>query len=231
MHTCPAEQLAPALPPASPPQPLVAPQYWLLVVGSTHPPPQSTRPEAHVVPHTPALHTVPPPHTAPLLPPLAPHPEVAPQCAGLLFGSMHVPAQLTCPVGHATTHFPAAHVDPDAHSVPHAPQFRGSVETFTHSVPQVVQASLVGVPPSFGVGGTTGVLPMHAAAAIDPRSVAIAADKPVFKVRFIVTMLSASAARTQGPPSGGERAHGLDIPPASASYSASTTPFDTPVSP
>ena len=78
VQTVPAPHVAPAEPPVVP-QPDVAPQYALLVVGSTQVPLQVTWPAAHVRVHTPALQTVPPPQTDPEEPPAVPQPAVAPQ--------------------------------------------------------------------------------------------------------------------------------------------------------
>ena len=59
-------------------------------------------PVGHDTWQLPPLQTVPPVHVMPALPVplplgLGPHPRVAPQLVGLLFGSTHVALQLTSP--------------------------------------------------------------------------------------------------------------------------------------
>ncbi len=43
-----------------------------------------------------------------------------------------MPPQLVWPAGHELVHTPATHTWPDAHAVPHAPQFERSVARVTH---------------------------------------------------------------------------------------------------
>lgn len=150
-HTFPAPHAAPALPPASPPHAPVAPQNLLFVAGSTQAPPQLTRFAAQTVAHAPALHTCPGAHTAP--PVAMSQAPLAPQCWGFDVGSMHVPPQLTWPVGQEDLHMPATHAAPVAHVVPQPPQWRGSVVVSTHSTPHWVQASLA--PASSAIGTST----------------------------------------------------------------------------
>jgi hypothetical protein len=47
---------------------------------------------------------------------------MAPQWAALVFGSTHVPAQLTKPVGHVSEHVPDTHAEPAAQLLAQAPQ-------------------------------------------------------------------------------------------------------------
>jgi hypothetical protein len=127
-HTVPAE------PPASPPHPPAAPQYWLLLVGSTQLPLQSTRPGVQVTAQTPTLHTCPAVHLVPQ----------APQFVLSVFVSTHVPVP---PVGvhsvrpfwQVSEHLPPPHTVPAAQSVPQAPQFALSELVFTHDWPQSVE--------------------------------------------------------------------------------------------
>ncbi len=157
----PAEQTVPAAheaPAAVPVQLPVAPQYAGLVSGSTHDPPQKTRPAGHSHAAEPPLEggaqSWPPVQMLPALPaPLSPHPALAPQCDRFEFGSMHDPPQSTRPGAHESWHVATApppgaeHTVPGPHDepalptppTPHcpvAPQYAGLVFGSTHAPPQ-----------------------------------------------------------------------------------------------
>lgn len=102
VHTVPAPQAMPALPPIAPPQPAVAPQLLGLVRRSMQVPPQSICDPGQETWHVPLAQTLPLPHAVPAVPPVTPHPAVAPQYDRLVSGSMHVPPQMTCAPGHDT---------------------------------------------------------------------------------------------------------------------------------
>ena len=97
-HVALATHAVPAEPTPDTPQPDVAPQYELLLVGLTQLPPQLTRPAWQESWHVLLEQTNPGAHAVPALPtPLVPHPVVAPQKDRLLLGSTQVPPQLTWP--------------------------------------------------------------------------------------------------------------------------------------
>jgi len=94
------------------------------------------------------LQTLPFVHAAPLLPPAAPHPVVAPQLVRLVRGSTHVPPQLICRPGQETPQLPFAQTLPAAHEepalpppTPHAPvapQFERLVNGSMQTPPQLI---------------------------------------------------------------------------------------------
>jgi hypothetical protein len=109
LQTRPAGQVAPARP-AVRPHPVVAPQCWRLVSGSTQVPLQSTRLAWQESWQLPALQTCPLMHEAPTLPePPAPQAPAAPQKIRLVWGSMQVPPQSRRPTWQETWHVPAVH--------------------------------------------------------------------------------------------------------------------------
>jgi hypothetical protein len=80
LHTWPLGQAVPALPMPPVPQPALAPQYSLLVDGSTHVPLQLISLPGQDTEHIPPLQTWPERHCAPALPASpSPQPAVAPQ--------------------------------------------------------------------------------------------------------------------------------------------------------
>jgi hypothetical protein len=101
--------------------PVVAPQKFRLVWGSTHVPPQLTRPVWHESEQLPVLQTLPPLHTAPALPPAAPHPVVAPQWTRFNCGSTHVPLQSIRPAWHERAQLPPLQTRPAAQTAPALP--------------------------------------------------------------------------------------------------------------
>ena len=123
VHTLPvAWQLVPALPASPAPHPAVAPQYWLLLLGSMHWPPQLISVPAHESAQERFVHTWPGAHAFPALPASpAPQPAVAPQNGLLVVGSMHVPPQLISLPGHDTAHSPLPHTWPGGHPWPAVP--------------------------------------------------------------------------------------------------------------
>jgi hypothetical protein len=99
-HTDPAGQVSPAVPTPAVPHCPVAPQYWLLVVGSTQDPPQSISVCRHDVWHALPEQTSPAGHVMPTEPlPPVPHSPVAPQKVLLDVGSTQDPPQLTSTPG------------------------------------------------------------------------------------------------------------------------------------
>ncbi len=106
---------------------LQAPQFCGSAVGSTHALPQATNGAVHAATQAPAWQSGAPPEQT------APH---APQFAGSLESSRHVPSHAVPPWGHA--HAPAMHVADAGHAVPQAPQFDGSLDVATHDVPHSV---------------------------------------------------------------------------------------------
>jgi hypothetical protein len=123
VHTSPrVVQFWPALPIPPVPQPAVAPQYWLLDVGSMHVPLQLISLPGHETPHCPLAQTSPDGHCVPVLPaPPAPQPAVAPQWCWSDEGSTHLPPQLISLPGHETEHVPPLQTCPDGHCVPGLP--------------------------------------------------------------------------------------------------------------
>jgi hypothetical protein len=116
LHTWPALHAVPALAPVHVPD---APQYVLLVVGSTQEPPQLISLPGHDVPHTPPVHAWPASHAVPALAPVqAPD---APQYMLLVAGSTHAPPHRISEPGHAVPHTPALHDAPAAHATPAEP--------------------------------------------------------------------------------------------------------------
>jgi hypothetical protein len=134
VHTSPSvRQFVPALPASPAPQPAVAPQYWLLVDGSTHLPLQLISLPGHETEQLPPLHTSPAGHCVPGLPASpSPHAPVAPQYWSSLDGSMHRPLQFTSVPGHEIEHLPSLQALPDGHRVLHPPQWFGSFCSSTH---------------------------------------------------------------------------------------------------
>jgi hypothetical protein len=90
-------------------------------LGSTQAPLQLICDPGHDTEHVPALHTWPLMQTAPALPPLTPHPVVAPQWPLLVLGSTHVPLQFTWLPPHEFAHVPLLQTSPLAHAVPADP--------------------------------------------------------------------------------------------------------------
>jgi hypothetical protein len=96
----------------------------------------------HAIPHPPQLASsycnpeqVPLQHDWP-----APHGEHdCPHAAGLLLGSTHEPPQFCVPGGHTTVHRAPEHTVPDAHALPHAPQFAPLLARSTHPLGQRVK--------------------------------------------------------------------------------------------
>jgi hypothetical protein len=118
-----AAQFRPALPASPAPQPAVAPQYWLLCVGSMHVPLQSISLPGHETEHWPLAQTSPDGHCVPALPASpAPQPAVAPQWCWSEVGSMHLPPQLISPLGHETEQAPPLQTCPAGHCVPGLPE-------------------------------------------------------------------------------------------------------------
>jgi hypothetical protein len=113
-------QFWPGLPIPPVPQPAVAPQYWLLEVGSMQVPPQSISLPGHETEHCPLPHTCPEGHATPALPEPLPHPSAAPQCWLLVDGSMQPPLQLISVPGQDTEQVPPEQTWPLGHDVPPA---------------------------------------------------------------------------------------------------------------
>jgi hypothetical protein len=90
----------------------------LLVAGSTQLPAHAISVPGHDTAHWRFWHASPGPHWLPGLPPVVPHPSVAPQCWLLVVGSIHAPLQLTSPPGQDTEHTPPLHTWPGAHATP-----------------------------------------------------------------------------------------------------------------
>jgi hypothetical protein len=103
MHPNPVVHVNPAMPPLTP-QPAVAPQYVLLLVGSMHEPPHATSVPGQPQPLV--VHTAPGMQLMPALPPAVPQPAVAPQYCVLLVGSTQLPPQLIWPLAQ---HTPSLH--------------------------------------------------------------------------------------------------------------------------
>ena len=78
LQTWPLAQVVPALPPVTP-HPVVAPQWVGSVLGVTQAPLQFTSVPGQETEHVPELQTWPLTHVLPALPPVTPHPVVAPQ--------------------------------------------------------------------------------------------------------------------------------------------------------
>ena len=57
----------------------------------------------------------------------------APQLAGSLSVSRHVPLQFCCPGGQATTQLPSRHTWPAVQAVPHPPQLLASMRVSAHA--------------------------------------------------------------------------------------------------
>jgi hypothetical protein len=108
-----------------------APQFALSDSRSTH----ASLHRVALAPHVPVVTAHEPFTQAP------PAPQPVPQLPQL-FGSVdvfaHVPAQFDCPAGQDTTHWPPLHCSPDAHALPHVPQFASSDCSSTHALPQAV---------------------------------------------------------------------------------------------
>jgi hypothetical protein len=124
VQTSPSKrQFEPALPVLPVPQPAVAPQNWLLVVGSMQVPLQLISLPGQVTAHPLGVHTSPRVvQFWPALPiPPVPQPAVAPQYWLFDVASMQVPLQLISSPGHETEHWPLAQTSPDAHCVPAPP--------------------------------------------------------------------------------------------------------------
>jgi len=113
-QTWPGWHWVPAFMPA---QFALAPQYWVLVLGLTHDPPQSTRGAAQTDRHEPFEQTgVLPVHAAPPV-----QPGCTPQWLLSLRGSTQTPLQLTSPGGQLIVHEPPLHAVPLGHTVPAEP--------------------------------------------------------------------------------------------------------------
>ena len=132
-HTFPAAQTAPALPPWQSP---VAPQWALLVDGSTQVPPQLTRPAWQVRPQVPLEHTFPAAQTAPALPPW--QSPVAPQWTLLVAGSTQAPPQSTRPAWQVRPQVPTRHICPATQTTAQSPQWAGSFVRSLHRFPHNV---------------------------------------------------------------------------------------------
>ncbi len=117
----------PAAPPSTP-QPPVAPQYWLLVAGSTQDPPHATSPCGQLETHAPDEQSSRLPHAWPQLP----------QLAGSTFLSMQDEPQRVVPPPHDRAQAPVEHTSPPAHVVPQVPQLPGSSVVLTHDPEQEV---------------------------------------------------------------------------------------------
>jgi hypothetical protein len=121
-HTFPLLQAAPALPDPPAPHAPLAPQYELLLSGSTQMPPQSISFPGHETWQLPLPQTLPTAHEAPALPPpVAVQEPLAPQLLRLVCGSMQIPPQLISLPGHETWHVPFAHTLPLVHAAPAVP--------------------------------------------------------------------------------------------------------------
>jgi hypothetical protein len=94
--------------------------------------------------HAPATHALPTAHDVPAVPPVTPHPAVAPQNAALELGLMQLPPQRIVPPVQAIWQLdappsPAAtQLVPVPHLFVHAPQLFGSLARFTHALPHGV---------------------------------------------------------------------------------------------
>ena len=131
LQTCPEPQTAPADAPLQVP---VAPQNPRSVCGSTHLPPQFTRPAWQETWQLPALHTWPDVHAVPADAPL--QVPLAPQKARSVAGFTQVPPQLTKPGWQVRAQVPALQTVPAAHVVPQLPQLRLSLPSSTQVPPQ-----------------------------------------------------------------------------------------------
>jgi len=107
---------------------LQAPQFCGSAVVSTHELPQATNGAVHAATHAPAWQSGAPPEQT------VPH---APQFAGSLESSRHVPPHAVPPWGQAQA--PAMHAAEVGHAVPQVPQFDGSLAVATHDVPHSVR--------------------------------------------------------------------------------------------
>jgi hypothetical protein len=138
-HTLPAEHDVPGDPASPTPHPAVAPQYWLLLVGSMQSPWHATSPGGHEIEHTPPAHVCPAAHCLPAEPlPPAPHAPVAPQNWLSVAGSMHLLPHSTCPGWHETWHWPPLQTCPWPQTVPHLPQLVLSVCVLVQNAPASV---------------------------------------------------------------------------------------------
>jgi hypothetical protein len=116
-----------------------------------HVPPHSTIPAWQLTAHFPAEQTVPLGQAFPAFAPA--QSPLAPQCALLVAGSMHVPPHWTCPAKHVTAHLPPEQTVPLAQAVPalapeHAPlapqwalSVLGSMQLPPHSIVPLGQLS------------------------------------------------------------------------------------------
>jgi hypothetical protein len=90
----------------------------MLVLGSTHVPPQAISDPLHVVAQAPLVHTCPSAQTVPALEPA--HVPEAPQYVVLMRGSMQLPPQAICGAEHEILQTPLEHTSPSEHAVPAA---------------------------------------------------------------------------------------------------------------
>jgi hypothetical protein len=118
LHAVPAFPVAPASPRPHPP---LAPQFELLVRGSTHTPPQLISLPGQETWQVPFPHTFPIAQATPALPPPLPHRPVAPQLPRLVVGSTQTPPQSISLPGQATWQLPLLHTVPVLHAVPALP--------------------------------------------------------------------------------------------------------------
>jgi hypothetical protein len=128
----PVAHRVPGEPPSAPHAP-EAPQCWLLVAGSMHPPPQSTVPTGQKFVHPPAEQTESAEHWPPQWPQLAL--SVCKSLHSLPPSSLHrlnPPPQVILQV-------PPLHTVPETQALPHAPQLALSVSWSTHCDPQSVE--------------------------------------------------------------------------------------------
>jgi serine/threonine-protein kinase len=176
----PGLQAVPALPASPAPHPAEAPQCWALVFGSTHAPPQLTRPEPHVAAwHWPPVHVCPVEHV--LL-----H---VPQFCGSFIASTHDCPHCMVPPPHAcaqapfeqTMAFVASHV------LPHPPQLVGSVFVFVQAAPHCVSGAAQVGPVSAGGAASGGP------ASGGPASVATSGSSPIHPPTAMPPPMSADA--------------------------------------
>lgn len=113
------------------PQP---PQLALSLRKSTHPLGHASSPSLHSETHCPPKHAAEASHTTPGLPPLSPHPAVAPQWERSAFGSTHFPLQITAPAGQLTEQVPLMQRSAPWQACPQLPQLARSVAKSMHSL-------------------------------------------------------------------------------------------------
>jgi hypothetical protein len=145
---------------------------------------------AHDRTHEPLVHASGAAQFVPALPPLLPHPCVAPQNVLFVVGSTHLPAQITWLPGHDRAHLPLLHASPVGHTVPQAPQWFGSLCSSTHcplhSVSPPEQAAIASVVASdfwdASVEASMGAPVEASMAASEAASVEASPDPPVLPV-------------------------------------------------